>query len=363
MKILLTGCTTLMSNRQRQKTSTFLSFFPLLYQMLKDLGHDVDWRAVEPGETLSQYDIGLLGLQAVNGLAGKQYRYGTTWAATQLPHAVVFDDWQVRTSCRSLMRPKNFWKIAMLGKRELAERQIALDNYFDELELVRTSWFEQLPLVIAPLFAWGHHDQFMEVHPMLDLCAIDPTAYVPKMEMRSTRKGRRWYYAGLKDHKHTLRRMGFDSERGQEVSIYVEGLQGMRQNRWPIITQMPIAGVRGWGRVTEQAVVQMYSDSWGVISVPYSKIMLGTGWWRSRFNFTAQAGSVLYADSREIAKLDPACYGLSIQEIERLRGGQLRDLAKKQAAELAGWAPSKKKLLIQLQSALTGVKNHGKPIQ
>ncbi|MCH7553119.1 MAG: hypothetical protein IIC82_03875 [Chloroflexi bacterium] len=272
MKILLTGTTTLMSNQQRQKTSTFLSFFPLLYQMLTDLGHDVDWRAVHPRNTLSHYDIALLGLQAVNGLAGKQYRYGTLWAASRLPHAVVFDDWQVRTSCRSLMRPKNFWKMAMLGKRELEERAFALKHCKKELELVRTSWFEQLPMVIAPLFEWGHHSQFKEVHPMENLCAIDPTCYVPKIKVNQTtisgspkRKFRRWFYAGLKDHSHTLPRMGFDGE----------------GNSWPISTQMPQAGVRGWGRVAEQIVVQMYYDSWGVISVPYSKLMLGTGWWRS----------------------------------------------------------------------------------
>lgn len=363
MKILLTGTTTLMSNRQRQRTSTFLSFFPLLFRLLQEMGHEVDWRSVKPGERLARsYDLALLGLQAVNGLAGKQYRYGTLWAATELPHAVVFDDWQVRTSARSLrykgdadglslddeeaLLGDNLWKTAMLGRRELEERRYALEHHFSEIEAVRRSWFAELPLVIAPLFDWGRAEQFRELHPMSRLCAVDPSSCIERMPTTEVvTKQRRWYYAGLKDHKDTLRKMG------------------LGESRWPLVTQMPVAGKRGWGRITEQAVVQMYADSWGVVSVPYSRLMLGTGWWRSRFNFCAQVGSIMLCDRREIGLLDPDVFGLSVNHIEGLTHEGLRQLAEHQRLELERWAPTREQLFDHITEHLQQAAEHGPPIR
>lgn len=346
MRILLTGTTTLMSNQQRQSTSTFLSFFPLLNDMLVELGHQVDWRAVKPGDRLSRsYDVALLGLQAVNGLAGKQYRYGTLWAAHELPHAVVFDDWQVRTSARSLMNPQNFWKSAMLGRRELEERRYALEYCEDQLERVRVAWFEQLPYVIAPLFHWGIHSRFTALHPMKKLIPIDPSHFVPVLGAppEDGVKDRAWVYAGLKDYGEKLRGMGFS---------------------WEVKTKMPITGRRGWGRVPEVAVVnELYRHNWGVISMPYTKLLLGTGWWRSRFNFAAQVGSVLWADKREIGYLDPSLYGLSAARIESMPERALKMLAWDQAEELDRWKPTREQMLAHLDDHLKEIYQHGQAIQ
>lgn len=333
-----------MSNRRRPTTSTYLSFFIVLHAMLRELGHAVDWRAVEPAEPLAgRYDLALLGLQAMNGLAGKQYRYGTLWAATQLPHAVVFDDWQVTATVRALKKSNYCWRTAMLGGRELREHEVAM-RHFDLLDRVRSEWYRELPAVIAPLFAWGDHAKFERLHPMTRLVAVDPSAFVPRLTRGSSRdvKERGWVLAALGDHTDWSERLGL---------------------RWPIIRQHGQKGKRGWGRVPEERVVdELYRSHWGVLAPRYDGRVIGTGWWRSRFNFAAQAGSVLHADPLEVQPLGRS-YLYRPAEVEDLNHYSLRKLASTQARALDRETHSRADALDHLKRGLKLARRDGEPIQ
>lgn len=339
MKILLTGCTRVMCGFPRKPTSNYLTFFELLAKMLQQLGHTVHWTAVTPGDELKgKYDLALIGLQTLHGMAGKQHKYGAFWAATQLKHMVVFDDWQVYPSCYSLKVPKYLWREAMLAGRELEERAFALQHQ-ELFERVQRAWWSAMPGVLAPLFEWGDHSRFSRTHPgdgIKRLYSVDPSPFVPSLidpessYIRNPRlKNRRWVLASLADHGEKTKKLGLT---------------------WPIVAQHCISGKRGWGRIGEDQLVQhQYTENWGIISPKYNHA--GSGWWRSRFNYAAQTRSILLAHNEEVRALGDA-YLLEPQDVEEMSDTELVGLAGMQAASLAAAGLSAERTLIKLDTIL-----------
>lgn len=348
MKILLTGTTTLMANGRRRENATFITFFPVLYEMLKGIkGVQVDWRPTYPGEDLKgQYDLALLGMQAVNGLAGKEYKYGVLWACTQLPHAIVFDDWQVTPTMRALKKSNYLFRTFGLGKRGMAEHAIAMQPKMTKvIDHARQSLHDEIRAVIAPLFKWGDHEKFKRIHPMHQLFAVDPSTYVPNLvtdDVNNVRKQRAWVLASLIDQTDWANRLG---------------------NAWPFVRQHAVKGVRGWGMIPEaQLINDVYAHNWGVLSPKYNSAIVGTGWWRARYNYAAQAGAILHADRLEVAGLNSTAYNLTVPEIEVLTTRQLKDVATSQREMLETKTAARSEAIASLREALNWVSKYGQPV-
>jgi hypothetical protein len=110
-----------------------------------------------------------------------------------------------------------------------------------------------------------------------------------------------WVLAALHDHRSWLKK--------QKLA-------------WPV-TQF---GHRKQGqeRVAESVLHERSLGCWGRLSPAYK--ICGSGWWRARYGFAADALAVIAGDSRETAMIDPACYpapGI----VEKLGNGDLLELA------------------------------------
>lgn len=337
MRILLTGCTRLMAGDNVAKNTDYVSFAPILAELLREVpGVQVDQTYVLPGDEhrMEQYDAALVGLAAVNGFSGKKHRWSALWALTQLPHVIWVDDWQVGSLISSLRREKETWKTALLTHEELEEREHGLDVK-DEIEAARLHVHRGFTTgehgsVLAPLFPWGDHEKFQtEALPCRTLYALDPSNFVPwKTDLTYPPfedKQRAWAYAGLKDHRRFFER---------------------HETTWPVRTIMPQQGKRGgWGRITEDRVVkELYEPNWGNIVVPYSQKMRSTGWWRSRYNFAAQAGNVLWVSPDDLGRLEPSHFP-GISEVESLNDEELEALHFDQVEHQRNWHMSRRDAL------------------
>ncbi len=88
---------------------------------------------------------------------------------------------------------------------------------------------------------------------------------------------------------------------------------------------------------TESDVIDHYNQHWGILSPPYPHA--GSGWWRSRFIYSARVRSVLVADKGEGDPIGSA-YKVRIADVERMSTDELAALAEEQALQLRPWMPT-----------------------
>lgn len=342
LKVLLTGVTKLMVGDKMSKTTTYVSFVPILKQLLENMDDvEVDQRVVEAGEDLADYDVALIGLAPTTGYSGMAHRWSAFWVASQLPHVTFVDDWQVGGILGSIKDESGIWKTAMLGKKSLAERESFLP-FKDEIEKVREHWSRDgLDVTLAPLFYWGDMQKFKEkalktrILLPLDPSALTPT-YATPGSISPGEKERAWAYAGLKDWQSFFNKKSVQPE-------------------WPVKTIMPEKGKRGnWGRVTEEEVVrELYLPNWGQVVVPYPRKMRSTGWWRSRYNFAGQANNVLWISPDDLGELNPKLFPATLRTVEKHTTSELTDLYSAQQKELHRYHPSAHDISRNLRVFLT----------
>lgn len=328
MKILLTGCTNIQALAERRQRYTYVLLYDMVHDGLVELGHEVDWRPVTPGEDLKgEYDLALVGLAAMNGFLTSTHKWGALWAASQLPHAVVFDDWQVKGICGSIRIQSTLWSLGVVD----AQAHAAALPYKREIEAQRAAWASKMDHVIAPLFNWGDRAIFEDNHSMGRLWTWDPSPHIAFPELRpGVEKQRQWACAALANKDAWLARYDFS---------------------WPV--ERRFKGGLPRLKTETEIVLDCYQPAWGVLS-PAVAGLDGSGWWRARFNFAAHVCSVLWGEPAELAPLGSA-YHLPLAEIEAMRDSDLSELASAQASWLRGQELSRAESLFQLDRIVQSV--------
>jgi hypothetical protein len=366
MKILMTGFTALQINTER-RTIQKIDVPALIVKALEDLGHEVDWRKVTPGEDLSTYDLAWVNLAPLNSLNGRQGAMGALWTLScGVPCVGFFDDWQFNTvfnGARALVRkPAMLYKHLLVGTEHrgsegatyfsradieaavariaeidpVAAKKCTIERYYMmdtdenvkpyEKRLVQASedllaarW-EAGMVPVCPMYSFGDRSSVRkrmpkEVGPIEALdpsCVVNDTlaAVIPS---KPEKKKRAWVLGALMPH-----------------DIWLE----KKNPSWPveIVGSRKLIRKMGGQRFgTEQEVLEFYNEHWGILSPPYPHA--GSGWWRSRFLYAAHIGSILVADKGEGDPLGDA-YKLTISDVEKMSDAELAAAANAQAEAL-----------------------------
>lgn len=333
----------------------------------------MDWRKVTPGEDLSGYDLAWVNLAPINSLNGRAGAMGALWTlSSELPCVAFADDWQVNAvynGMRSMARkPDMLTKYMLLGtgatgrgdeiathwSRESVDAaaarvmeknpsaKIGIERYYmrdtDETVLphrerligaaadfASVRWERGLVLV-CPMYAWGNHDMIYKRLPKVinrPFEAIDPSSTIfpliePHVPLPAQEKLGGWVLGALMPHDDWVAK---------------------RTWQWPITFLGSKTVIRRYGGMrlkTESDVLDVYNHHWGILSPPYPHA--GSGWWRSRFIYSAKVRSVLCCDRGEGDPLGTA-YKVKHTDVERMHVGQLTDLAEAQASALRPWMP------------------------
>lgn len=327
-KLLLTGSTPIQvgSDRTVLKIITAAACWR---SALKEMGYDVDWRSVTPGEDLSAYDRVCVVLNQPCSISSSHV-YGALWALRERPDATVFlDDWQTGqlvSGFQTCARSKD--RAFRLTKYWPAEKMAAVkDNEGPLFEIVQKlaagNW--RWPVVVPTL---GDGDVLLLGIPAETVVGVDPTPFSKRYDRIAAIKNRRWIQATLTNKP--LPCLGWDVV-GYGMLDRSKGVGGIGS-----------AGDLAQRRLPENELMGEYCKSWGVLSPAHPHA--GSGWWRMRYLMAADAGCILSADVREaeclgdgyVAASDPA-------KVEAMSNRQLIDLAVAQVNRLKkiSWSAEK----------------------
>ena len=358
----MTGFTALQINTER-RTIQKIDVPAMIVKALTDLGHEVDWRKVTPGEDLSSYDAAWVNLAPLNSLNGRQGAMGALYTLSSgLPAVGFFDDWQFNTvfnGARAMMKkPQMIYKHLLVGtehrgeegatyfsradieaalerireKDPVAAKKCYIERYYmmdnDETvqpyekrlvqaatDLIDERWLAGM-VPVCPMYAWGDRTGVRKRMPkeVGPIEALDPSAVVldtlsQVTPMSPIEKAKTWVLGALMPHDEWL------GKKKPEWNVEIIGSRKL------------IRKLGGQRLDTELDVLNYYNGRWGILSPPYPHA--GSGWWRSRFLYAAHIGSILVADKGEGDPLGDA-YKLTMADVEAMDTDQLAAAAKAQ---------------------------------
>lgn len=299
-KVLVTGFT-----GQHTGKSTRLKYDPvakLFADTIRHAGYEVDHRPVEPEEDLRAYDLIFMGVSSLSSItAGNSY--GALWAIGEavekgLPMLFYIDDWKMHgiqgNAVSLLNKPETITKEFFKGRHHYDWAVDNVDLVKKGLEVLANDWVD----VVMPLYKNGDHDLFKPKMPEgTNIIAIDPTAfYTPyDIEHRAyAEKKDQWVFGILSDQQNWLKKLNLG---------------------WELAHRGSKASKAEAGGMPEPELVQMYADSWGVLSCPYWHA--GSGWLRIRHDHAAFTGSILVSQSKELSFISPA-YDVTVADVEAM---------------------------------------------
>lgn len=330
----------------------YVSLSDILYDSLEELGHEVTRGRVPVGTDLDDYDAALVLVYWVSSLS-THYSHETALALAELgSRAVLYvDDWRAQTLGGDLayhVRSDEGWARHTTRFRKALYEDLTDDQVATArgalLEILNpdTPWE-----LLVPQHAWGDMERFRTVDPEGDrvgtrLVGIDPTPMVPlyPIEWPSDEdRARRWVLATVQEHDR-----------------WRDGLA----TEWPVL-QLGGVKKRGGGvnpgslatqaHVSESVVVQAYADNWGLLVPPYASA--GSGWWRPRYTFGADARSIVFAPPEDATRIGD--YFRKLRHPNDIAGwtdAQLRKLADGQAEQQRAMSGTKDQLMDTLERSL-----------
>lgn len=285
MRILITGMNKNQCTRDfflNQELKVVPSHYSLI-RCLEDMGHIVDQRHIEIGDTLDEYDEVIVFIHNPSGFAG--YVYNALWVVSQKPDCILaFDDWQVDSIYSGLLALKD---PAKLFRPYVKDSHKFIPDDIESYENVLIAAIDKIDSktnrMLISAFAGGDLSLLID-YPKELLYSYNPNPYhlnrQPAISMFDEPKQRVFNFAGLVQDK---------------TKKWLKD-QGVDKHSWPLVKY----GSRkdGQDRVTEDVMVTIYSQQWGILMPGY--FHAGSGWWRARPLQVADAGSILIGDPKEM---------------------------------------------------------------
>lgn len=341
MKILITGmnkqqCT---ENFYLQSQLKVIPSHISLLACLRDMGHSVEQRAVTIGEELNEFDKVIVYIHNPSGFAG--FVYNALWAVYKRPDAILaFDDWQTDSIYKGLLAlqdpEKLFRKYVKEGHNNIPDD---VESYSEELVEALNIIDSKNNKMLISAFSGGDLDLLLD-YPQELLYSYNPNPYhinrQPTFSIFAEPKERVFNFAGLMQDK---------------TKKWLKA-QGVENTGWPL--KMYGSRKDGQDRVTEDEMVTIYSQQWGILMPGY--FHAGSGWWRARPLQVADAGSILIGDKKEMMLYynDEELANIKASDLVNKTDAQLEELAKAQRDALYACHPLDKSVQQQeLERVLT----------
>lgn len=294
----------------------------LYANMLGHAGYEVEHRRVVPDEDISGYDALFFGLSPLNSFSAR-YQYAALGAiadakAAGVPVIYYIDDWQshlVAAGAKTMSRDHSrLVKTTYNGDNKTGavcrvDWDWARENLDKLTPVVDELAWQPWGSVVMPLYENGDWSKFDARLPEYRrLSGIDPTAFYTPYDTvipEDSERERSWVFGILSDQRK-----------------WMDGLN----LEWPLAHKGGRASKADEG-MPEPELVQMYANSWGVLSCPYWHS--GSGWFRIRHEHAMGTRSVLYSEG-ELDFISDA-FSVKISEAEGMSNQALRELADAQA--------------------------------
>lgn len=346
--LLLTGSTA-MQVGSRKTQMGILTSMACWKTAFEEMGYDVDWRIVIPGEDISRYDVVACSLNKPN-VRSASYVDGVVWSLAQRRDALIMvDDWQVSGVVSDFksasateerffrLRVDENGKATKYSTDNRKTREVILRK---AVALGNSTW----PHVVVPPIIGDGNVGLLNLPGYV--IPIDPTQFARRYEAVVAKKKLRWVQASLLE-------------------------KPAPRTSWPLVSygwRNASKGQGGYGknaqeRIKEEDLMKVYCESWGILSPAHPHA--GSGWWRVRYLMSADACCVLSADPKEAACLgEPyltAAGDEGIKLVESLTSGKLRRLAIDQRERFKEITWSKERVKDALADAVRQAKSMTMP--
>lgn len=329
MRILVTGCTALQVDTPH-RTIQKIDVPGYLVEEFRHQGHSVEWRKVLLGEDTNtwEYDMLVVCIAPPHSLNAR-HSLGAFWSLRwKGPTYVFWDDWQTRevvNGTRTCARRglAQYEKLLVNQNNEpfYREDRAKIVQHHEELTELFRSFEEIWPLNrthLLPCFAWGDRSKVVKLLPKSnwDPVEINPSSKVPLVERPRLlelweKRDRTWLMASLMPHGDWV-----DKQKLTWNIAYVGSRKMMRE--------------RGGDRYnTELEVQEAYAAHWGALAPKYYHA--GSGWFRSRFIYAANARSIMLCSPHEGSAIGGPYMLNNVIELEQFSDRTLLELADFQA--------------------------------
>ena len=377
MKILITGMNknaVTFDFYLRQQLKVVPSHYSLI-RCLKDMGHTVDQRLVQIGESLKEYDEVIVFLASPRQQLQLAF-YNGLWAIAQKPDCILaFDDWQTDgifkgiTSCTD---EESLLKDFTIGQNRMCDPSLTREKLLPHAETLlgaiqkiqsRTNRMlisafdggDLSKLLAYPtelLYRYnpnpyhlnrgpGHYD---DSDTIVKLDSLVPGYMLTDPEtVKPEDKERKFNFASLVQTK-TLKWLKKQSIASWPVQYF--GSRAQKQDR-----------------LTEGEMCKVFARQWGCLMPGYPHTTTSdwrsSGWWRARPLQVADAGSILIGEPSEmfVYYRDKALASLKASDIETLSMPELKTIARAQQIMLYKNHPLNKSVeKAELDAVLKGKK-------
>jgi len=338
MKILITGFNKNQCTRQfylGQQLKVVPSHYSL-YNCLTDMGHTVEQRRVELGEDLSQYDEVIVFIAAPRQLV-TTCLYNGLYAISQKPNCILAsDDWAMPDLFKGVEKCLTGDDLIcdfVLNTNKQTKEGIApyISQFVEALRIIKA----QKNRLLISAFDGGDLSLLMPSFPKENMYSYDPHPY-----HRNRKPGDCWD-DGIEnpDFKGTVQQdVGFFPHDQKRMEFNFASLVQSKTKKWLTkqgIKNWPInmIGSRADGQdryVEGDMCRKIIAQQWGVLMPGYHHA--GSGWWRTKFQQSADFGSIIIGDEKEMRVI----YGESLckfkaHHLEQMDLSQLISLSKLQS--------------------------------
>lgn len=328
MKIFMTGSTTPQNHALKRPPAHQKLDVPagVVHSMTSLLGHEVEWGPAEIGQPLPDCDLVWVNLAQPCSI-NSPFALCATWAMyearrTAKPMVIFFDDWQFMGIY------SQYRTVAKIGERQFTKTLSGHYIYRGDLaqavrwsdELLglsaqiadRESEFWRSVVTVIPKYSGFGDAGLVGAMTMQDVWQIDPTPYAYQMigeahwrQDDEVVKRREWVLASLMPHDKWVEKLGLT---------------------WPVqyFGSMKLKAQR---LKSEVDVLNEYRTRWGALAPVYPHD--GSGWFRTRYAYSALASSILLCGPRDAEALGDA-YQYPVARVEEMPDDQLADLAMSQ---------------------------------
>lgn len=283
MQILFTGCSQRQVGVGRNNLEIVLNI-PALIKCLTELGHNVDWRPVKPGENLSLYDRVFVTLQNPGSITSG-HLFGAIWAYQTRPDAFIFiEDWQIHTAVGGIVgsrdKPEGRYRDFIVDRCKHSDIVLnnsdikkVIDNFFDDFtgKFIRPT--------IVPSFGGGRHYLFDKYIKRDCIIPFDPFNLLRRYQPIKVKERRRgWILATL---------------------TKVPKNKNINKLNWPVARFG--SKTEGQRRVPQPQLFKFMCSAWGNAMV--EEISPGSGWFRYGYVMGIDAGNITLCRARADAEI------------------------------------------------------------
>lgn len=336
MRVLVTG----MTNQHCGKGTRmrYSSVTHSLIEALHSIGVKIDHRAVSLDDELTEYTAMLIGVFNPAAI-GSGMLYGMAHAVQVaekrgIPYAMYVDDWQLRAIGKTTQR---FVKkgVDTLVRPNLKGMRLELDAALERKDYVGEGLTRALVnprRMLIPAYRWGDYSTLLR---LLGPCAprkpyfFDPSPFaIDYGVVAPPEKERAWVCGTLSNYQDWI------AELELEWPVYY---LGGKKSKADVL-------------VHENELVEIYASCWGVLCPPYGELD-GSGWWRNRFVYARDVGSILYCAREDGVRIGPS-YSTSAREIEKLSDEGLESLAEAQTDDFSQFGSTCESTTSEIAKAL-----------